>query len=374
MPGSTRWWPEALLPGRAPAPDPVHAGDRPQSRVLPFTLDVPVRSYLNHAFPLSIVSRFPAHEPRLYESFIQLFFPDDKAEYDRVMMLPALATPDWARLGFMETEQMDPRDPRLRRPDALSGLLADHLARGCYVEIHIDEFFLPGRPCHGRVHSVHDNMIVGYDWPRGIFHLAGYATEYELSTVAFDDVVNGFHRAPWNERARRYLRLLTPREPEPRPFDVAAVAGQLADYLHSRPGMTPDEMRAARLYWKARRFTGRWGLDAYGAFAEYTARQVRDGKPLDLRATRTLWEHKACMLARLRYLEAADLFRGGRLFSAPYAPVEAAARLLRFAAYEHNARGCGPGPLEPAAALLRDMRATEEAVLSDALASLHHSR
>lgn len=361
-------------PFRPPGSTSATDAGTPGTRVLPFQVDVPVRSYLQHAFPLSIVSHVRGHEERVHESFIQLFFPDRKEAYDRVLMAPALGMREWERLGFLETREIDLRDPALARPEGLLELLVDALEGGSYAELHVDEFFIPGRPCHGRVHSVHDNLLVGYERPADVFHLAGYAAEYEVARVGFGHVLDGFYRAPWNERRRRFLRLVTPREPVPRPVDAAAVARQLADYLASRPGMAPDEMREARLYWKARRFTGTWGIETYGSFRAYLARQAEAAEPVDLRATRTLWEHKACMLARLRHLEAECLFRGARLFSAPYAPVERAARLLRLAAYEHNARGCRPGPLEEAPSILAGMRSVEEAVLTEALASLRPSR
>ena len=367
--------PRALLRRRRQASDLCYAGIRGRAprKLLSFATDIPVRSYLDHAFPLSIVSQDPKHHECLLSSFVQLFFPDDKLEYDRVLMLPSLRTVDWQQRGFLETLDMSTHSSALSRPEALVELLTDSLSQGYYAEIHIDEFFLPGRPCYRNTHSVHDNMIVGYDWPERKFHLAGYGSDYEVRLFHFEDILKAFYQMPRNQLARRLIRMVRLRDAKRSGFDLRGMVSQLRDYLESRVTVAPLEMRKARLYRKNRRFTGAWGLDAYSAFIEYIERMASQRQPLDLRATRTLWEHKACMLARLKYLEALDCFKDGRLFSYSYSPLEASAQSLRFQAYEYNACGLNQPDLDGAADELHAMREKERAVLSEVLPCLMDS-
>lgn len=346
------------------------ASHRPPSKQLPFLTDIPVRSYLNQALPLSIVARDPAYRERLFESFIQVFFPDDKLDYDRVLMLPSLRAPDWERLGFLDTRWLNTHNWRLSRPAALMETLSDHLSQGSYIEIHIDEFYLPGRPCYGNAHSVHDNMLVGYDWTNRRFQLAGYGNDYEVAEFAFEDILKSFYHIPRSQLARRTLQLIKPKPGPRRGIDLNAVAAQLDDYLSSRATFNPEQMRRLKLYRKARRFSGTWGLETYTALRSYLEASAEDSTALDLRATRTLWEHKACMLARLRHLEAKNGFRDGRLFSHAYAPVEELARKVRFHAYEYNACGRNRQDLEPVADQLRRMCAIEGSVLHDVRSAL----
>lgn len=345
--------------------DPPRPESVPPRVALPFATDVPVRSYLNHAFPLSIVSHDPNHRAALFASFIQLFFPDDKLDYDRVLMLPSLRLADWERLGFLETRVLDPHAPAIGRPARLVQVLVEHVSRGYYAETHIDEHFLPGRACHLKVHSVHDNMIVGYDLAERTFRLAGYGRDYEVADVAFEDLAAAFYHMPRGQLRRRLLRLIRPRATAPAPFDLAGTAAQIRDYVHSRATLSPRAMRGARLYWKARRFTGTWGLDAYASFAGYVERTARDARALDLRVTRTLWEHKGCMLARLRYLESEGHLPGPAGFARRYAPVEQLAQAVRFEAYEYNACGFRRRHADAIAEALQAMSATEADVLRD---------
>jgi hypothetical protein len=146
---------------------------------LPFAFDIPVRSYLDHALPLSIVAGDRRCGDRVLESFIQVFFPHDKEKFDRVTMCPALGLSDWQRLGFLHVWERTAVAAWLKQPRALTLALIEHLADGGYIDICMDEYFLPGRPCHGRIHSVHDNMLIGYDLAAQHFLLVGYGTDYE---------------------------------------------------------------------------------------------------------------------------------------------------------------------------------------------------
>lgn len=342
----------------------------PPRIALPFETDIPIRSYLDHAFPLSIVVHDPQHVEALFGSFVQLFFPDDKLEYDRVLMLPSLRTSDWERLGFLETLLLDTRSRALGRAEGLLVALVHHLGQGRYVEAQIDEYFLPGRPCYLSVHSVHDNMLVGYDLARRVFRIAGYGADYEVADVGFDDVARAFYDVPLTQRRRRLLRVVWRRSGAKGAFDLGGMAAQLDDYLGSRATMSPAEMREARLYWKARRFTGTWGLDVYRALIDFITRVAGGGRPLDLRVTRTLWEHKACMLARIKYLEANGHVDRGLSLSSAYAHIERLAKSVRFAAYEYHASGRQHLPTDAIVESLRRMKESEAAVLGRLMTAL----
>lgn len=343
--------------------------DLPIRAILPFATDIPIRSYLNQALPLSIVSRDPNHRTALFGSFLQLFFPDHKLEYDRVLMLPSLRAEDWRRLSLLDISIVDTHAAELTRPGALVDLLIEHLRQGHYAEMQIDEYFLPGRPCFRTVHSVHDNLILGYDLNRNFFDVAGYGQDYEVAGMRFEDIEKAFHHMPRSALGRRYLAMMRLREGAKPEFDLAGMTAQLGDYLHSRITMAPDVMRNANLYWKARRFTGAWGLDTYEAFIDYVTRMGRGRKALDLRATRTLWEHKACMLARLKFLQEKQCLAKGQSWPA-YAAVVDLAKAVRFEAYEYNTAGPNPNCIDSMTAILRTMRDMEAEVLRPVHAAL----
>lgn len=330
--------------------------------VNPFTTDVPICSYLNLAFPLSIVARNPKHRIALLGSFIQLFFPDKKLDYDCVLMLPSLRARDWSALGFLDMSVVDTHSAELRRPDALVGFLIERLHRGQYADMQIDEYFIPGRPGFGNIHSVHDNLIFGYDLTKRLFHIAGYDKVYEVSSASFEDISKAFYEMPRNFFKKRYLAMLKLRDDAAAEVELASITSQLSDYVDSKPTLSPSAMRKANLYWKARRFTGVWGLDTYEAFIDHVTTRGRERKPLDLRATRTLWEHKACMLGRLKFLEEAGYLRERGMAEA-YAPVEEIAKAVRFDAYEYNTMGQEQALIEAIVSSLREMRLLEGGVL-----------
>lgn len=368
--------PEATLVGALLRPPPDLSGPGPcaptgvPSRVaLPFATDIPIRSYLDHALPLSIVSAEPGHRDALLSSFIQMFFPDDKLDYDRVLMLPSLGFAEWHGLGFLDRLPVDVNARALARPEALFHTLVHQLRQGRYLEAQIDEYFLTGRPCHRRVHSVHDNLLFGYDLERRTMLIAGYARDYETAELPLADVLAAFYLMPKTQLSRRRLVAYWPR-PTRAALDVEAIAAQLADYLDSRVSVSPVALRRSPPYWKARRTAGRWGLDTYAAFDEYVARQAAAGAELDLRATRTLWEHKACMSARLRRLESLGRLRPEDSLAVRYVPVETLAKAARFEAFEYNACGRAKARADALRAALARMHAIEAEVLRQALLRL----
>lgn len=342
---------------------PVAAAHVAPCTRLPFATDIPVRSYLDHALPLSIVVHNSHHVDCLLGTFIQLFFPNDKEKFDRVIMCPALGLHDWQQLGFLDVCERTAFATQLKRPADLTDAVIAHLGDGSYVDICMDEYFLPGRPCHREVHSVHDNMLIGYDLPSRRFYLAGYGTDYEVSLVEFEDVQRAFYDAPRMQRKARRLNIITPRAAAPCHLDDGRLIGQLDDYVNGRATVTPEAMRSTPPYRKARRFAGTWGLNTYDAFIEYLRRTARDRGEVDLRATRTLWEHKACMLRRLRRLEAGELVPSHHGLSQSYRFVEELARSVRFAAYEYNLDRTVT--LETSVHDLRAMKEAEEQLLRE---------
>lgn len=349
---------------------PVGVGVQPERRGLPFAIDIPIRSYLNQAFPLSIVVADPHWRSAVFGSFIQVFFPDDKLEYDRVLMLPSLYTAEWERLGFLRSCAIDTHSRSLAEPEALVRTLIAAISRDQYVEIHVDEYFLPGRPCYQKIHSVHDNMLVGYDAAQRQFQIAGYGQDYEVTTIGFHDLLRSFYYIPRRRLLDRSMRLIRRVAAGADAFDLTATITQLEDYVTSRATITSRAMRQAPPYRMVRRFTGAWGLDTYGAFIEYVTACARARRPLDLRATRTLWEHKACMRQRLVFLHDRGHLDPGRTFARAYADIEERARAVRFAAYEYNLGGAQLRAAGEMAEGLRAMRDQERAVLTEVLSSL----
>jgi hypothetical protein len=338
--------------------------------LLPFATDIPVRSYLNQAFPLSIVVDNPHYSKVLFGNFIQLFFPDHKLDYDRVLMFPCLLAEDWAQLGFLDLLAVDTHTRSLSRPADLINLIIEHVFDRCYVETWIDEYFLPGRSCYHSIHSVHDNLIIGYDLDQRHFHLAGQGRDYEVSHVCFEDIAKSFHYMPKGQLKKRFLRFIRARRNVDYEFDVQKTTTYIQQYLDSAPTLTASAMRRAELYWKVRRFTGTWGLRTYQTFTEYLKRMSEANTPIDLRATRTLWEHKACMLARLKFLESANCLSFEKGFSDMYAPVADFAKMLRFQAYEYNTSGLNLQLLPEMVEMLNAMETCETSVLRNVYSSL----
>ena len=338
--------------------------------VLPFELNVPVRSYVDQAFALSVITARGLRLNSFPEYFVQVFFPDDKLEYDRVLMLPKLGIDELARLGVLEIEEPDIESSQYADTALLLECLAGAISDGFYVELNIDEFFIPGRPCFQKIHSVHDNMLIGQDPALRQFQIVGYGSDYEVVSVGYGVIADAFQRVPWDQLSKRKLRFIRPTESaRARQGDLRRMVSYLRDYAGSAASFSSAEIKSANLYWRNRRFTGTWGLDSYAAFDAYIEGAVQKKEKLDLRATRTLWEHKVCMRSRIEFLEKEFLAQSAAPLSSAYVAVEKLARLIRFQAYDYNV---SEGRLDTTtvSGQLSQMQKAEKSILTALLASL----
>jgi hypothetical protein len=338
--------------------------ERRESVMLPFELSVPVRSYVDQAFGLSVITARGLQLTSFPEYFVQVFFPDNKLEYDRVLMLPKLGIDELARLGELEIVEPDIESDQYADPELLVEYLGCAISDGFYVEINIDEFYIPGRPCFGKIHSVHDNMLIGQDRALGQFQIVGYGADYEAVPVGYGVIADAFQRVPWDQLAKRRLRFIRPTESgRAQRGALGRTISYLKDYVGSTASFSPAEMKSANLYWRNRRFTGTWGLDTYGAFEAYMDCAAQKKEKLDLRATRTLWEHKVCMRGRIELLEKECLAQSAAPLSSAYVAVEKMARLIRFQAYDYNVSE-GKLDMMSVSGQLSRMREAEKSVLT----------
>jgi hypothetical protein len=346
------------------------AKDAAASAALPFVTAIPVRSYLDYAFPLSILAAVSdAYRVELFGSFIQMFVPERKEAYDRVLMVPALRTNDWCRLGHLEVESLDVETFGDGAGDALKRRVVDSISDGWYIEIHLDEYHLPSRPSYGQHHSVHDNMIIGYDEDTATVTVAGYGRDYETTEVSWSNVHRAFFRVPRAEAHKRLVRRIRGIRGKQARLNVPAVMSQLGDYVAGRVSLDESSMRREPQYRRCRRYAGTWGVQTYDVLTAYWSNAVRRGDDVDLRSTRTFWEHKALMLDRLSYLERSSCVKAVGL-AQQYAPVEQLARRVRFDAFEYMATGRQANALADVATPMRLMRQVEERVLLGLLKSL----
>ena len=284
-------------------------------RILPLH-SPPIRSYLFHAYPLSILAQADAYLPWLYSTHIQLFnFPGEELKFythpfcthHEVRHLYFSTCP------FLDVQTIDRQALGLGTADFVPWIVSC-IDRGYYVQTDVDFFYLPNRPHYQRHHFIHEVLVSGYDTENRILVLSGFDEQggYAISHMPFDAVeqASSFTREghiqqalqagrslpPWflqamEDRPRVFLYKYLPDSPYP--FDPCAVAEQLADYLSASDTSLRYRLLAAP------REGGFWGTAIY----RFLQRELKNPAAYRDISWRILWEHKTCMQARLQYME-----------------------------------------------------------------------
>jgi hypothetical protein len=285
--------------------------------LLPFRLAVPLRSYLDIAIPASILIDHPIFRKAFYSFHIQVKLDASQSWHNKIFeIIPSLDRQSWEGLGLLDISHVSQFAGD--RPDDYPGLnrfLIEALRSGYYVETRLNEYFMPCRPIYGKSHfDLHMNMVIGVDMDLNLFSVAGFGTDYSVDPIAFTHLGHAFFQTPhkrfrgehsqfsWWRRLWLWRRADLNCQSHRRLPDLAFIYQQLSAYLESRPfPMIGDTSLSSIPVEYA------WGIATYAGWGEYIATVQARRSPIDLRATRTFWEHKQVMFQRLPVLADAGI-------------------------------------------------------------------
>lgn len=284
---------------------------------LPFDPNIPASTYLDNAIPFSILCHNPDAAALYFTYHAQLFFPHNKhSGSEKFTFSPALNRDHWTAAGLLTTEEVHDYRKGDKGPHELIGNILQWLAEGYYLEFRLNDYFIPGRTAYMLFNILRLNCIIGADAKEEYFWVAGSRDQdtYIVSKLHFKDFLSAFYDLPasrtlmpqaqihwwkwiWKWRATDRSGAALPST-----IDLPQLTAQISDFLEGRdsrinPNISiPNNVESHR--------TGAWGIDIFYAFRDYLEMVEKDSSPIDLRASRVLWEYQQCMLARLEHLEA----------------------------------------------------------------------
>lgn len=82
-----------------------------------------------------------------------------------------------------------------------------HIAHHYYMEVGLDEFYIPYRQAYEREHYWHNSLIYGYDDTKRVFLCAGYQMKLIFTELSYDDFERGVEKAAGDRNMNkvRYL-------------------------------------------------------------------------------------------------------------------------------------------------------------------------
>ena len=306
--------------------------------------DPPIRSYLHHAYPLSILSSCDEYLPWFRSNFIQLFSEaPDHLDFLTPMMThldnpqtyfsPLLSVTRLNRqiINFID---LSSRDSTLR-------FVLDCLTDGYYVDLEVDEYYLPDRSAFKRYHESHSLLIFGYNSDEEKFRTIGYDqnNNYKRQNINFSMVLQAYGILENKNHMSLVSYLPQPTVTRTRiveyKFNVELVSEMLKDYIYSNN--TLDSLRLI-LRFDYNSESRAFGINAIGRL-EFEPNEGSDF--IDPRSTYCLWEHKKCMVDRIRFLETAGYLDQSASFAFKYAEIEGLAKTLSLLAIKFNLQNRG---------------------------------
>ena len=169
--------------------------------------------------------------------------------------------------------------------------------QGFYVYFTgIDDFYIPGKCWYGIRHMAHDGIICGYDDNDKTYSIAAYDTNwlFGLIKIPQDSLIEGLN-ACINNQEYGWLTAIKMKENAVVSLDEKMILRNLKTYVDQTVDKYPFEQDG-------------WieGIATHDFLAMYMDK-LKDGsipaEKVDWRTLRPVWEHKKCMLDRIKAIE-----------------------------------------------------------------------
>lgn len=255
-----------------------------------------------HAYPLSALLSHKEYWPWFYSHYIQVYAKQDLSD---LWGSPWFNFASWDIWNYgipyiSNTHMLDQRAVIENDIDVVT-LIKNYIDREWYTYAEIDDYFIPFRDCYQKYRSPHDIFIYGYD--DDSFEVAGfnYSRIFSFDKLKFSDFEKAFREnqatmCKVDFGGNNFLRIFKVLEEQSCEFDIKLVMDLISDYLNSVDTMekfhmyrTPEQGRA-------------YGLETYYYLKKYFKLLNEKKIHYDIRPIHLFWEHKSCMLLRLKYM------------------------------------------------------------------------
>jgi len=288
----------------------------PLEVTLPFELDVPLRTYLDHAYPLGILWNSRGFRAQVCNFYINVAFPDARIDPSMikvyasqshrvplshsVCMTPSVELEHWRQMGFLEVETYDTTFIEDHSEHELLNLLLTKLKVGYYGWVCSDDYWIPRHKTPVGRHWGHVILLTGYSEKLGTFFGPTYLSDggYSYLQVSRSRIAKSLRSQI--KRLQPDISCVRLRKPGPKiPLEKSIIKKQLGEYLagSSSSGQYPWFAVETALE------PAHYGVKYYDALAVHLRLCARKRIRPDLRFSRLFWEHKKMMLSRFSFLQ-----------------------------------------------------------------------
>lgn len=276
-------------------------------------MESPVRGYMMYSYHLAVTFANVPAWPWFFGNFVQLQCDSRQLELDDFLKYSRMPK---GEIHFTEgTSRFNPwlaDSPALDKDAFLAGRgsaaerVVERLGQGYCVETFIDEYHIPVLFNGGHAHFRHRLLVFGCQESERQLLIAGFdkKSQYSRLSCSFDEFDEAFAavQPQWFEKTR----LFKPRQdafPVPG-YEHARFVRLLQEYLAATNTLLDPDLHGSGQPMDAIRY----GVDCYDFLGEFiqrlaVRRQTGEVLGVDFRGFHILWEHKKCMLDRLKWLQ-----------------------------------------------------------------------
>lgn len=280
--------------------------------VLPYNIDVEMRTYQKQAFPLGIAkANIKNYDVWLCGKLIQnRYNANNTSQFFDMCDEDLLSEHD----GFLTTQCLTATALNsLANPQELIKNNKDTIDQGCYISGAFDEFYIPKKWPFRKFHFAHDYLIYGYNDLLEVFYSAGYLENgrYDYFNISYNDYLLGVYSQHISDTYINYHKVNSSYRADLNP---PIIQEGLQYYTNSNYTDTEDSLDTI------------YGIEAWRMLAKY----VSDNKnaTLDVRYGRLFMEYRYVMLERIRVLTKLEVIVDKRIANDYYNLVYSRARIV----------------------------------------------
>jgi hypothetical protein len=291
----------------------------------------PIVGYLHHAYHLSVAQEHSSFEKWFYANYIQLkYYPKNNwMNFYRIEANEGTVKFDSCPLleyqiiknSLIKTSKI-----------GLIDFISNALEQGYFVWLFIDEYYDPNRRSYHKRHFNHETLLYGYDSDSSCFYSVGFDQQqnFTFSEIQYADLLQAFNMV----KDELPMRILKPIDKIKHEFDVENVKNILNDYITSdntsiRNRMINTPTTSDCVY----------GMDIYKHLKLYLESRLKTISHSDIRIFHIFWEHKKCMLSRIKYLHKNNYLKYYDPIFDTYNEIERKTLTLRNQSFEYNLTG-----------------------------------
>ncbi|MCP1135451.1 BtrH N-terminal domain-containing protein [Paenibacillus polysaccharolyticus] len=289
--------------------------------VLPLA-DSPIRCYQIHAYRLSIILNYPECLPWFYSNYIQVVgktsHQEDLFNYSIDFHL---ATEEFhTAVPWLDFCPMSPNIFFEKLSCDVHDVLRYSIDEGHYLYTIVDEYYIPSRKAYQIEQKYyHDILIYGYDLANKLYLVSGFDQnmQYEKTSVPFELMEKAIHSAgaPITQIYKKNIKY---------ELNMNLIKELLEDYMYSNNSSKRNMMNSNPLS-----DSHCYGMSTYDGFIEHLKGIQHNTSSKDIRIPHLLYEHKECMMLRIKYLTDLDRLKEPNEIISKYKMVRDHSLILR---------------------------------------------